>query len=220
MNQADMPLANQQPWYFNIVRRDISPLLPVHARNVLEIGCGAGATLEWLQSSGRANTTTGIEPSGPAAALARTRIDRLLEGPVEQHLDGLEPEAYDLLLCLDVLEHLVDPWAVLKRLRECLRPGGSVIVSLPNVRHHGVVLPLLFGGQWKYCDAGILDRTHLRFFGQRSARELVTQAGLKLTAEASTGHRPGDGDFWKNVLTMGLFSNLFTWQFLLRGTRA
>ena len=49
MNQADMPLVNQQPWYFNIVRRDITPLLPAHARDVLEIGCGAGATLEWLQ---------------------------------------------------------------------------------------------------------------------------------------------------------------------------
>ena len=82
------------------------------------------------------------------------------------------------------------------------------------------MLPLLFGGQWKYCDAGILDRTHLRFFGQSSARELIEQAGLELTAEASTGHRPGDGDYWKNVITLGLLSNLFTWQFLLRGTRA
>lgn len=217
---GDHPLYDaKQPWYFNFVRRDIGPLLPQACGRVLEVGCGAGATLKWLSDSGRARHTTGIELCAEAAAVARGRVDRLLEGPVEQHLDALPADSFDLVLCLDVLEHLVDPWQVLQRLTTLLRFGGSVIVSLPNVRNRRVVFPLLFGGHWNYVDAGIMDRTHLRFFTREGSVQLLEQAGLTLTAESSTGHRRGDPDFWLNAATLGLLSPLFVTQHLLRGTR-
>jgi 2-polyprenyl-3-methyl-5-hydroxy-6-metoxy-1,4-benzoquinol methylase len=209
----------KQPWYFNFERRDVAPLLPAHAGRVLEVGCGAGATLRWLRASGQAGHTTGIELAADAAAVARTRVDELLEGPLAQHLPALPKAGYDLVLCLDVLEHLVDPWEAVRGLRTLLRPGGTLIVSLPNVRNHRVVLPLLLGGRWQYRDAGIMDRTHLRFFSRQSARELLAQAGLHITGEASTGHRRGDRDFWKDRLTLGLLSPLFVVQHLLRATR-
>lgn len=216
---AEVAQATPNDGYFNRVRREIEPLLPRQAKQVLEVGCGAGATLHWLRASGRALHTTGIEIAPRAAEIARTRVDHLLLGPVETQLEGLAPASFDLLLCLDVLEHLVDPWRVLRALREKLKPGAMVIVSLPNVRHHQVLMPLLWRGQWRYQEAGLLDRTHLRFFGRRSARELLQQAGLDIRAERSTGHRPGDGDFWKNLLTLGALSDFFTWQFLLSATR-
>jgi len=210
---------DKQPWYFNFVRRDIAALLPSRAERVLEVGCGAGATLQWLRSTGQAGHTTGIELAADAAAVARTRVDRLLEGPLDQHLHSLPKAGYDLVLCLDVLEHLVDPWQATRDLRDLLQPGGTLIVSLPNVRNHRVVLPLLLNGRWQYRDAGIMDRTHLRFFSRHGARELLEQAGLDITAEASTGKRRGDRDFWKDKLTLGLLSPLFVVQYLLRGTR-
>lgn len=210
---------DKQPWYFNFVRRDIEALLPARAERVLEVGCGAGATLQWLRSAGLAGHTTGVEPAADAAAVARTRVDRLLEGTLEQHLSALPQEGFDLVLCLDVLEHLVDPWQAARDLRALLRPGGTMIVSLPNVRNHRVVLPLLLGGHWEYRDAGIMDRTHLRFFSHHGARELLEGAGLRITGEASTGRRRGDRDYWKDRFTLGLLSPLFVVQHLLRGTR-
>lgn len=210
---------DKQPWYFNFVRRDIAPLLPSHAKRVLEVGCGAGATLQWLRDSGQASHCTGIELAADAAAVARDRIDQLLEGPLEQHLPELPKGEYDLVLCLDVLEHLVDPWGAMRQLQALVRPGGAVIVSLPNVRNHRVVLPLLLRGRFEYRDAGIMDRTHLRFFSRDGAVQLLEQAGLRLTDEATTGNRRGDRDFWKDRLTLGLLQPLFVMQHLLKGTR-
>ncbi len=211
---------DKQAWYFNFVRRDIAPLLPPHAPSVLEIGCGAGATLQWLRDSGRAGQTTGIELAADAAAVARGRVDHLLEGPLERHLPALPPGGFDLVLCLDVLEHLVDPWEAMRGLHSLVRPGGTVIVSLPNVRNHRVVLPLLLRGRFEYREAGIMDRTHLRFFSRHGAVQLLEQAGLRLTGEATTGNRRGDRDFWKDRLTLGLLQPLFVVQHLLRGSRA
>ena len=87
---------------------------------------------------------------------------------------------FDTILCLDVLEHLPDPWATIARLEAMLAPGGTLVVSLPNVRHYTVSLPLLFAGRWTYGDAEVLDRTHLRFFVKRTARALLEGAGLAI----------------------------------------
>lgn len=209
---------DKQPFYFNFVRRDIESLLPTHAPRALEVGCAAGATLDWLRRSGKVAHTTGIELMPDAAAVARQRVDHVLQGPVETQLDALEGERFDLVLCLDVLEHLVDPWEVMQRLRRQVTPGGAIIVSLPNVRNHRVVLPLLLRGSFEYEEAGIMDRTHLRFFSHQGAISLLEQAGFHVTAEAATGTRRGDLDFWRNRLTLGLLSQFFVCQHLLRGT--
>ena len=210
---------DKHPWYFDFERRDIEPLLPARARRVLEVGCGAGATLRWLRDSGRAAHTTGIELSAEAAAVARTRVDTLLEGPLERWMPELPQEGFDLVLALDVLEHLVDPWDAARRLQGLLKPGGVLIASLPNVRNHRVVLPLLLRGRWEYRDAGIMDRTHLRFFSRHGARELLEQAGLVVDGELATGVRRGDRDYWRDRATLGVLRPLFVVQYLLRAAR-
>jgi hypothetical protein len=89
-----------------------------------------------------------------------------------------DPGPIDLLLFLDVLEHLEQPQAVLTRLASALAPGGAVIVSLPNVSHLSVSLPLLLG-RVEYQDSGILDRTHRHFFVKTSVVSLLNGAGLR-----------------------------------------
>ena len=89
---------------------------------------------------------------------------------------------FDCILLADVLEHLVDPWTILRRLTDHLEPQGLVVTSLPNVRHYTTLLSLLVGKRWPYRDRGIHDRTHLRFFAQRNVVELFQSAGLTITS--------------------------------------
>ena len=202
--------------YFAHARKEIQPLLPNNCGRVLEIGCGAGATLGWLRQQHHATHTVGIEIAETAADKARLFADEVHCLDFErQDLPGNEPK-FDLILCLDVLEHMVDPWAVIDRLAtRYLKTGGTLLVSLPNVRHYSVVLPLLLQGRWDYEDAGLLDRTHLRFFTKASAKKLLEHPSLGQVSCSATGF---DGLTLKhllNVLTFGIFQEFVTYQYFL-----
>lgn len=141
---------------------------------VLDVGCGFATTSQEIQRRG--NEVTGIEASVDAVAVARTRIARVIEADLHD-TSKLEGESFDTIIFADVLEHLAWPLAVLRDYLRLLAPGGSVIISLPNVGLWSVRLGLL-AGRFHYQDTGVLDRTHLRFFTRRSARQLIERAGL------------------------------------------
>jgi SAM-dependent methyltransferase len=208
------------PGYYTFVRREIESLLPARADHVLEVGCGQGGTLAWLKDAGIAARTTGIELDADSAAAARGRVDHLIEGDAEAAIDSLPAGSLDLVLCLDVLEHLVDPWRAMSQLTRALRPGGSVIISVPNVRHYSVALPLLWSGRWQYAEAGILDRTHLRFFTRAGARALLTGAGLEAAGGIDTGLEvTRKRELWKPLLERSAWRDLGVFQFVMRGCK-
>ena len=149
---------------------------------VLDVGCGYATTSARIQKLG--NDVTGIESSAEACAVAAQRISRVIEGDL-QHTDPGGP--FDAILFADVLEHLAWPLGVLERSLQWLAPGGSVIISLPNVGLWSVRFAHLFG-QWNYQETGVLDRTHLRFFTRRTARWLIAEAGLRIV---KTTYNPG-----------------------------
>lgn len=202
--------------YFAHARKEIEALLPKQCGRVLEIGCGSGATLGWLRRDHHAARTVGVEIAEPAASRARSFADDVYCLDFErQELPGGE-QKFDLVLCLDVLEHMVDPWAVVDRLAtRYLETGGTLIVSLPNVRHYSVVLPLLFGGRWDYEDAGLLDRTHLRFFTKASARALLSRPPFGPVTCTATGFDGWSAKGVLNKLTFGFFQELVTYQYFL-----
>jgi SAM-dependent methyltransferase len=204
--------------YYGHIRKEILPLLPPRVDRILEVGCGTGETLAFLKNSGRCAWAGGVELSPSTAAQARTKgLDFLLEGSIADAVLPLAPQSLDIVLCLDVLEHLVDPHAVLCALRGYLKPGGLVICSIPNVRHARVVLPLLFAGDWTYKDDGILDRTHLRFFTRKTAVSLVQGAGFRIEAVRATGFDVGGKAFWVNLATLNLLRPLLEFQYLIKG---
>lgn len=88
------------------------------------------------------------------------------------------PNRYDFVICADVLEHLRDPAAVLKRLPAVLKPHGRLIVSIPNTAYTGLILELM-AGDFPYRSEGLLDRTHLRFYTRRSFVRLLTESGFR-----------------------------------------
>jgi 2-polyprenyl-3-methyl-5-hydroxy-6-metoxy-1,4-benzoquinol methylase len=157
---------------------------------VLDVGCAEGVSADALRAAG-ATRIAGIELDEQFAEVARARLDEVVAGSVEGELPW-SAESFDTVLCYDVLEHLRDPWSVLARLRELLRPGGRVHVALPNARHTAVWLPLVLRGRFAYAPAGLLDVTHLRFFARRDAEDLVRNAGFEVTAvehqRPDTGH--------------------------------
>lgn len=202
--------------YFAHARKEIAPLLPAHCGRVLEIGCGAGATLGWLRQSGRATHTVGVEIAPEAANNARPNVDEVHCLDFERDTSPLSGEVFDLILCLDVLEHMVDPWTAVDRLaRQHLVSGGTLVVSLPNVRHHSVVLPLLFRGRWQYEDAGLLDRTHLRFFTRGTAAALLSNQQLMPPVFHDAGFGLATLKGLANRLTLGIFRDLVVYQYCL-----
>ena len=150
---------------------------------VLDVGCGFATTSARIEKLG--NQVTGIDSSPEIESVAGRRLTRVLHGDV---LDvDLGDEQFDVIIFADVLEHLAWPVGTLKRYLRWLRPGGSVIISLPNVGLWSVRFAHLFG-RWEYEDTGVLDRTHLRFFTRRSARWLIEEAGLH---PVKTTYNPG-----------------------------
>jgi hypothetical protein len=84
-----------------------------------------------------------------------------------------------------VLEHLVDPWTALRELHERTGPACRLALSVPNVRHYTVVLPLLCKGEFRYRDQGIMDRTHLHFFTRDSLVEMLRECGWEVQGAGS-----------------------------------
>jgi 2-polyprenyl-3-methyl-5-hydroxy-6-metoxy-1,4-benzoquinol methylase len=218
---ATQNYADKGTQYFSHARVDIAPLLPAAAPRVMEIGCGTGATLRWLKAKGICQETAGVELFGAAADAARPHVDQIIVGNAETLIDsgfGLAGEpTFDLILCLDVLEHMVDPWAFVQKLEAFLKPGGLLVGSIPNVRHLATSLPLLLAGQWRYRNQGILDRTHLRFFTKESALSLLTTPTL--VVEEWLHAIPGKRARLLNLLSLGLAKDLLALEYLIASRR-
>jgi 2-polyprenyl-3-methyl-5-hydroxy-6-metoxy-1,4-benzoquinol methylase len=163
--------------YFQCERTDLISFFGRKAERVLDVGCGAGANADLYRSVLGARYLGGIEILPEAAEQAKKRFDAVRVGPVEETLSLFSGEKFDLIVCADVLEHLVDPWDALRRLQAVSRPGASLLCSVPNVRHYRELAALLFKGEWEYRDAGIMDRTHLRFFTRKTIRRLLESTG-------------------------------------------
>lgn len=172
--------------YYSFARQEVIDAViknSISAKRVLEIGCAGGATGKRLKELAPVDYYMGIELSEEAAGMARQYLDKVIVADVEKadmSKDiGLKKNDFDLILALDVLEHLYNPWDVLANLTDYLKPGGHVIASIPNIQNISVVKELL-KGRWRYEGAGILDATHLRFFTFEEIEKMFSGAGLSI----------------------------------------
>jgi 2-polyprenyl-3-methyl-5-hydroxy-6-metoxy-1,4-benzoquinol methylase len=162
--------------YFANERPEVAALLPPRARHVLEVGCGEGRFAGHLRER---ESYWGVEPSA-AAERAASRLDRVLRGTWDEVAAALPQRHFDLVVCNDVIEHMPDPDGFLADLKTRLVPGAHIVGSVPNVRYLPHLAELLWQRDWRYRDAGILDRTHLRFFTEASLRRLFAQHGFEI----------------------------------------
>ena len=175
---ADMNADVDQWHYGNPSRSEMLPFVPQGAQVVLDVGCGRGGFGAFLKSQ-RKLEVHGVELNAEAAQHARQRLDRVFELDLERDADKLPSDRYDVVSFLDVLEHLQDPWSMLKRAHAWLKPGGTVVASLPNLRYYPVLKDLVLSKRFEYEDNGVLDRTHLRFYTASSIERLFVETGFK-----------------------------------------
>ncbi|MEQ7050340.1 bifunctional glycosyltransferase family 2 protein/class I SAM-dependent methyltransferase [Paenibacillaceae sp. P-4] len=166
------------PDYSQHIRTEIVNLIdsPLDAKlNVLEVGCACGGTLLKIKNVYKNSTLYGIELNEKAAEVA-SLIAEVSASNIETEQLPYPESHFDYVIFADVLEHLYDPWKVLINIKQYLKPNGKVLISLPNIMHQSVIRPLLHG-YWTYQDAGILDRTHVRFFTLHEINKMLLETG-------------------------------------------
>jgi len=146
---------------------------------VLDVGCGPGVVAQLFSDIGCDVVGIDIDQSAVEAMIAAGRSAFRADLDHDDLGSILGEQAFDVIVCLDVLEHTKNPEAVLTSLLAHLEDDGDVIISLPNVTHGDVRLSLL-GGEFTYRDEGLLDATHLRFFDRSAVDELVGACGLEM----------------------------------------
>jgi 2-polyprenyl-3-methyl-5-hydroxy-6-metoxy-1,4-benzoquinol methylase len=204
--------------YHSTPRPEILPWLPDKVMRLLDVGCGTGATMAVVKQCRAVEWAGGIEYNLAIADRAEAVFDRVWRGDaVDARIeDEIAPASLDAVLCLDVLEHMPDPWGMVQRLSPLIAPGGRLIVSVPNIRHWKFIWRLLAYGDFRYRDAGLLDRTHLRFFVRSTAIKLAICGGLSLVNACSAQcWRPTDARSVLSRLSRGGLDEILAKQWLV-----
>lgn len=164
--------------YFSQARADFVDRLPRdNTAQILEIGCGTGATGALALSEGCCRRYVGVELFEAAAAEASEVLSEVITGDVETLDFDWQPATFDAIIFSEVLGHLVEPGAVLKKLSRFVRPGGMLLASSPNIAQWRVIRELAMG-RFQLTDQGVFDRTHLRWFTPDTFADLAERAGF------------------------------------------
>ncbi|WP_342620308.1 class I SAM-dependent methyltransferase [Rhodoferax sp. GW822-FHT02A01] len=176
--------------YYNNINQTILDLISPFASSVCEFGCGAGALARAAKSRNPDLYYVGVEIAEDQLSLARdvldvglTRnLDILGKWSDDAELSKRLPHGFfDHIIFGDVLEHLYDPKRSLIEAVKCLKPAGTALICIPNVQHWSVFANLV-SGTWPQDDAGIFDRTHIRWFTLDDMIRLLTSSGLDVVS--------------------------------------
>jgi SAM-dependent methyltransferase len=200
--------------YFTGDRRDIIDRLSVDtSRKILEIGCGNGSTGAYAKRTKKCGTYVGIEIFPEAADLAKNVIDEVHVANIENFALPFADRHFDALIASEVLEHLIDPWAVLSRLHAKLKSGADVFASSPNIAHIST-LRMLIDGRWDLTSSGRMDRTHFRWFTPKSYKDMFERTGYEVLSVEPI-RRPRFHVRIVDALTLKRFSHLFISQIFI-----
>jgi O-antigen biosynthesis protein len=208
------PAPDWRSRYFGASKPAFLRLIDPRGLRILDLGCGGGHNGALLKRAG-AREVVGVEMDAGAADEARRRLDRVIQADLAAFDPAQLGDApFDAILASDVLEHLAEPELVLARALTRVRPGGAVVVSLPNVAHVWVFANLL-SKRWPRKSSGIFDRTHVRWFGKRDMVALLEGAGLRVLRVEPYYTRYALIRATCLVLSLYIFRDYWARQFLL-----
>lgn len=199
------------------VRDRFLSLVPVDARRILDVGCADGGLSATLRQKG--TEIVGLEKNEDSCEKARARLSRVFLADIEKFDLPYPNKYFDCILYADILEHLVEPLALLKKHRDYLSADGCVVASIPNIRYYKAIFRLAIGGVWDYPDGGILDESHLRFFTLTNIKELFAGAGYEIVdigrnIVAARGFRV------LNFLLFGRLNDFLTYQYYIKARKS
>jgi 2-polyprenyl-3-methyl-5-hydroxy-6-metoxy-1,4-benzoquinol methylase len=210
---------NDFEYYYDGKRLDIIGFIPKDKKTYLDIGCARGGTLKLLKDNCKNKDLElwGVEYFKDAFEEAKKigSENKVFLGSGEENLINLPDGHFDVILCLDVLEHMAYPENFLRDMKAKLKDDGVLISSLPNVRYFTNLFNLIFKKDWKYIDAGILDYTHLRFFTSKSILRMYKNLDYKVSSHFGINpFRWRWFSFIVDILTLGFFRDTKYVQFL------
>jgi 2-polyprenyl-3-methyl-5-hydroxy-6-metoxy-1,4-benzoquinol methylase len=203
-----------EPGYYENERPEVFRFVDESARIILDVGCGKGRLGANLKQAVPGRKVFGIEHNDRIAAEAKKVLDEVLVGDLQTMNIPFDIEMFDCIIFADVLEHLVDPDAALRKLKPHLKAHGSVICSIPNMRHYTAILRLLRHG-WQYDDWGLFDRTHLRFFSLRTIKKMLADQGFQIEQIQPRMVASRKMKFL-NALCLGKLEEFVAWQYLIK----
>lgn len=172
-----------EPSFIDLSNKNDSRTLTIdlvgEGKRVLEIGTSTGYISKILKEHN--NVVAGIEIDKDAGLVAKQYCEPLIIGDVE-NIDFeryFEPDSFDVIICSDVLEHLRNPEGVLLKLKRYLKPNGYIVVSIPNICHGDVIFRIMLG-DFHYTPLGLLDKTHIRFFGLKNIYAIFSECGYSI----------------------------------------
>lgn len=210
--------------YYSNVRFDLIKLINKNAKNIkiLEVGAAYGATLNYLKLKGIASEVVAIDLFEDTENKDRyKKVDNFIFGDVEKLDLSHYNDYFDIILLPDVLEHLIEPQLALIKIKSLLKENGSILISIPNIRHYSVLKKILIKGDFKYEESGILDYTHLRFFCKKNIIDLVSKSELNITTIISSIKIYKGKSIAKiiNRFTFGIFEEFLTIQYLVKTSK-
>lgn len=203
--------------YFKNERIDLLEMVPREAKTILDLGCGEGCAGSKIKERDPGAKVYGVEIDEASGRKAELVLDGVIIGDLEKADLPFEKKYFDCIVAADVLEHLVDPWNTLKKIRELLADDGVLVVSIPNIRYYKAIIRLVLG-YWDYSGRGIFDISHLRFFCLVNIREMLMDPGFEIVSikrniVAARGFR------FLNFLLLGRLRDLLTYQYYIKARR-
>jgi 2-polyprenyl-3-methyl-5-hydroxy-6-metoxy-1,4-benzoquinol methylase len=196
--------------YYLHGRPEILPFIPAGIQTALDVGCGNGSFGSLLKNH-RSCTVWGIEPNKTAAYEAEKKLDKVINALFSKNMPELTSQKFDAIFFNDVLEHLIDPAEALANCKNLLNKNGYIIASIPNIRWYPVILSLIRYKDFKYEEAGVMDKTHLRFFTLKSMHRLFESNGYKIIKSAGINKNTNFTFF--NILNFLTFSAMEDMKF-------
>ncbi|MDP2942891.1 MAG: class I SAM-dependent methyltransferase [Candidatus Omnitrophota bacterium] len=191
-------------------------LIPSDVKKVLDVGCADGGLCAGLTQ--KDVEVIGLEKDVDSCAKAREKLDKVFLADIEKFDLPYPKEYFDCIIYADVLEHLFDPLALLKKHIDYLRDGGYIVASIPNIRYYKAIIRLVIGGTWDYSDGGLLDKSHMRFFTLLNIKELFSRAGYEIVG-IERNLVAARGFSLLNFLLFGMLKDFLTYQYYIKARK-
>lgn len=219
-----MEYEQKDPNYFSHIRLDLIRFMDLKKKNldVLEIGAAYGETLYYLKENEIAKKAVGVDIFQDSNGKERYKpLDQFIFGNIENEDYTEFRNSFDLILLPDVLEHLEEPLKALAKVKSYLKSDGTLIVSMPNIRHYSAFVKIFLKGRFDYEESGIFDYTHKRFYCRRNIEDLLKNAGFRIVKfEGSIKNFQGRSvTKILNILTFGLLEEFFSTQYFFKAEK-